>query len=346
MFSLGSKGLYIKISEYGIIAARTSRLQAPFVIVHIDEISLGAGKAKIREFIGAMAKPDKGQYSTAICGVYPTNRILRLTKVEQPSKYKEPEALQEFLNSQFKINSQAYTLLCLNPDGSTHTMEKGASKDFIVCGAPQDEILKTQKQLTDYAIYPQRLEFGSIAMIGGLIDYCKMQDIKPPTISLEISTEKSRASIIHNGELKIARNIPFGLNSMYPILQKELGLKDESSARNLLVSNTFDFTEIGPLLLRKLIKELQASTGYYEVQTGQTIGQVFIASLPDNLAWMGPKLSESMGIEEIKIDYLEWFNKQRITVDESVQISKLSPRWFSLFSLMGQYKTSNEEARD
>ena len=68
---------------------------------------------------------------------------------------------------------------------------------------------------------------------------------------------------------------------MFPVIQAELGLKDEDSARKLFYSNTFDFTEMGPSLLRKLLKELQASTGFYEVQTGQTIGQLYLALLPN-----------------------------------------------------------------
>ncbi len=81
--------------------------------------------------------------------------------------------------------------------------------------------------------------------------------------------------IFGNEQVDICRPIPYGLNSMFPTVQSELGLKDEDSARKLFFSNTFDFTELGPSLLKKMLKELQASTGFYEVQTGQTIGQIF-----------------------------------------------------------------------
>ena len=42
------------------------------------------------------------------------------------------------------------------------------------------------------------------------------------------------------------------------MLGQALGLKDEESARKLFYSNTFDFTGMGSVLTKKLIKELQS----------------------------------------------------------------------------------------
>ncbi len=35
-------------------------------------------------------------------------------------------------------------------------------------------------------------------------------------------------------------------------------------------------------------------TGFYEVQTGQTIGQIHLNILPKNLAWMGGLLARNL----------------------------------------------------
>ena len=76
------------------------------------------------------------------------------------------------------------------------------------------------------------------------------------------------------------RPIPQGLESMIPVVQKELGLKDEESAKKLFYSNTFDFTSMGNALIKKLLKELQSSIGFYEVQTGQSVGLLHGTQLP------------------------------------------------------------------
>ncbi|WP_309385532.1 hypothetical protein [Cerasicoccus frondis] len=135
----------------------------------------------------------------------------------------------------------------------------------------------------------------------------------------------------------MARPVPYGLRSMYPIVQKELGLKDEESAQKLFGSSTFDFAEMGQVLLKKLMKELQASTGFYEVQTGQTIGNIFLGLAPDNLSWIGTTLSKSLGVHVLKPDYESWLEHQGIKVASGVDLGSLGPRWFGLFSLMGDY---------
>ncbi len=74
---------------------------------------------------------------------------------------------------------------------------------------------------------------------------------------------------------------------MIPVVQKELGLKDEESARKLFYSNTFDFTGMGGTLVKKLLKELQSLIGFMKCRPGQSIGQVFCTQLPANLGWLG-----------------------------------------------------------
>src|SRR5213083_683655 len=103
---------------------------------------------------------------------------------------------------------------------------------------------------------------------------------------------------------------------MVPIVQKELGLKDEESARKLFYSNTFDFTGMGPLLIKKLLKELQSSIGFYEVQTGQSVGQVLITQLPPKLSWLEGAVTSNLGIASLKLDPVPWLQSRQITIPE------------------------------
>ena len=99
---------------------------------------------------------------------------------------------------------------------------------------------------------------------------------------------------------------------------------------------------MGGTLLRKMLKELQASTGFYEVQTGQTIGQLFVTLLPKNLGWIETVLSRNLGVPLLRVDYEPWLEYLGIRGGADVQLANLDNRWFGLMSLMGQY----EEAKD
>jgi len=228
--------------------------------------------------------------------------------------------------------------------GTQFQSDKLVGKELIFCGAPKAAILAEQERLLGYNIYPQRLELGTLATLGGMIRYSRLVGLKSPTLMLEITEDQAQVLIFHGDQLDVARPIPYGLSSMYPLVQQELGLKDEDSARKLFSSNTFDFTEMGPVLLKKMLKELQASTGFYEVQTGQTIGQIYLNLLPENLGWVGRTLSRTLGVDVLEPDFATWLSGSNVSLSDGVETSKLDKRWFGLFALMCDYNTQPEVA--
>ena len=127
---------------------------------------------------------------------------------------------------------------------------------------------------------------------------------------------------------------------MIPVVQKELGLKDEESAKKLFYSNTFDFTSMGGALVKKLLKELQSSIGFYEVQTGQSIGSVFCSQLPASLGWLGATMAGALGVPTMKMDMLPWLESLNITLANGVTLSQPEERWAGLFSLIASYQNA------
>ena len=158
-----------------------------------------------------------------------------------------------------------------------------------------DEAAAAQSALLEGGIYPERLELGSLATLGGVVDCLAHAKSKTPSLVLEIGVDATQSFIVTaGGGVEASRPIQQGLDAMVPIVQKELGLKDEDSARKLFYSNTFDFTGMGPLLIKKLLKELQSSIGFYEVQTGQSVGQVLTTQLSPKLAWLDAAIASSL----------------------------------------------------
>jgi hypothetical protein len=106
------------------------------------------------------------------------------------------------------------------------------------------------------------LELSSVASLAAVIDYLRFSDSSKPTIVLELGSESTQSFIVSARGLEASRPIAVGLEAMVPVVQKELGLKDEESARKLFFSNTFDFTGMGASLCKRLLKELQSSMGF------------------------------------------------------------------------------------
>ena len=131
---------------------------------------------------------------------------------------------------------------------------------------------------------------------------------------------------------------------MVPIVQKELGLKDEESARKLFYSNTFDFTGMGPLLIKKILKELQSAIGFYEVQTGQSVAQVLTTQLSPKLLWLYTAFSGALGLSSLKLDPVAWLESRQISLPESLVKQAQETRWFGLMSLMAQHNAAHAVA--
>ncbi len=341
LFSQKAKGFFIEFNDHAVMFARTSAPVAPFSVEDLRECPTN-DPAALQEAIRQI-QPKKGAsgFLHATVGIYPAKRLVRRHAIEL-KRAREPGYFAEICSQQFRIEPDKYSTSILNStDGSDFDVAKSVQKDLLFCGLPADDIVATQEMLIGANIYPERIELGTVAMLGGLVDYLAMGKQKTPTLVLEIGTDATHSFIVTSGGVEASRPIPQGLDAMVPIVQKELGLKDEESARKLFYSNTFDFTGMGPLLTKRLLKELQSSIGFYEVQTGQSVGQVVNTQLPPKLVWLDAAIANSLGISPLTLDPSAWLLSRQITLPGTLAKTVQDIRWFGLLGLMTQHNAAH-----
>ena len=338
-FATKSKGFCVELGEHITLLARLSQAEAPFVIEELKELP-SSDVAGLAEWIKATAGKGSTGYAHATCGIYPAKRIVRRQTLDL-KRLKDPAYFHEIYTQQFRIESDKYHMKALNhTDGGDYDATKGTHKEVVFCGLPNDDVDSIQDKLLGYGIYPERLELGTLALLGGMVNYLKFKQAKSPLLILEMGDESTQSYIVSADGVDISRSIPSGVASMIPVVQKELGLKDEDSAMKLFYSNTFDFTSMGALLVKKLIKELQASIGFYEVQTGQSIGNVLCTQLPANLSWLSVTTAGALGVPQLKMDMVPWLASHQITLAPSLASNPPDERWAGLFSLIASYENA------
>lgn len=339
LFSAKTKNFFADFNDHAVLLARTSKATAPFVIEEIIECAPGDDAALGEAVKNLQPKASPSGYLHATCGVNAPRRVVRKVTFET-KRLKEPAYLNEVAVQQLRIEPDQYTLAVLNASqGTDYDMGKAAQKDAVFCGLPTADINTSQDKLLAAGIYPESMELSSVASVGAMVDYLAFAKIKTPVLMLEIDAEMTHSFIVTSAGLEAARPIQQGLEAMIPVVQKELGLKDESSARKLFLSNTFDFTGMGSVLIKKLVKELQSSIGFYEVQTGQSIGQVVCTLLPSKLAWLESAISAELGVATLKMDVPAWLHSRHITLADSLPVNAQDPRRLGLFGLMVQYSS-------
>jgi Tfp pilus assembly PilM family ATPase len=278
--------------------------------------------------------------------VYPNRRLVRRGTLEI-KRLKEAGYFAEVLSTQFRVELDKHAVHVLNaPDGTDFDVTKGTQKEALFCGLLFEDINSIQDGLLASGIFPERLELGSVAMLGGVVDYLRFRKAAVPTLVLEIGADTTHSFIVSANGVEASRPISQGFESMVPVVQAELGLKDAESARKLFLSNAFDFTGMGRSLVKKLLKELQSSIGFYEVQTGQSVGQVLCTSIPPKLAWLEGAIASALGVSTLSLDLPSWLRSRQVTIAERAITGELDARWFGLLSLMISHSAQNADATE
>jgi hypothetical protein len=336
LFAQKNKGFFVELNNHAIMVARTSAPTAPLVVEEMRECPAGDPAALEALLLQMQPKKSPSGYMHATVGIYPERRLVRRHTLEL-KRIREAAYLPEVYSQQFRIEPDKYSISMLNAnDGLEFDSSKIGQKDVVICGLPHEDANAVQNSLLETKIYPERIELGSVATLGAVVSCLGHNRSKTPALVLEIGAETTHSFIVTSNGVEASRPIPQGLDAMVPIVQKELGLKDEESARKLFYSNTFDFTGMGPLLIKKLLKELQSSIGFYEVQTGQSVGQVLTTQLSPKLQWLDHVIAAALGITSLKLDPMSWLQAGQITVPDTLAKNAQDIRWLGVLALMPQ----------
>lgn len=277
-----------------------------------------------------------GQYIPAFTAVNPPGRFMHKVSLDVPVKAKNPAFLPQVLKDDFGVKVENAVWKVLNgTDGLEFDAEEVLQRNLLVCGSDKEGLLSSQRFLVQAGVYPRSMEIGNLSVLVGLMDFFMSKPV--PVITLELCEDHVFISVFNKKQIEIVRSIPFGIKSILAEIQCELSLKDESSARKLLLSHTFDFTEKGKGFLEKIVRELQASIDYYEVKTGQRVGAFYMHSLPQSMDWVGKTLSDALGLQMQLTDYATWLEGCGVTLGPDVKPSQLDSRVFNILSLVSSY---------
>jgi hypothetical protein len=346
LFATKPKGVFIEFTDHSRRVMRANSHKAPMVIEAFAECEVDDDEGWDQIVEHFLPKNAPNGLLQASCGVYPVKRLVRQAEIDA-RKVKDDSYINDFAASQFRIDPANYAMSLLNAeDGSDYQLDGATENNVIFAGMPHEAIAEVQDHLLEQNVYPDRLEIGTLSCLGALVDYLKFSKIKQPVVVLELDLDLAYSFIVSDEGLLASRLLPQGLKSMIPVVQKELGLKDEESARKLFFSNTFDFTGMGPKLVARLINELQSSIGFFEVQTGQSIGNVICPNLSSKLDWLEGVIVGQMGVLPIEMNLKPWLESRGVTFSADTADMEITREWLGVLSLMPRYDAVQTEQKE
>lgn len=303
------------------------------VIEEVLEIPLDdadAAASKLREFGGVKGKG----YFVASCAVYPESRALHRLTLDV-GRGKEEAFVIEVIKDEMKADPEDFKGYCLSAEtGEDGELSSFNKKNVLLCGANKSELQVVQKDLLRAAVFPGSLEIGTVGILGVIKDALEWKENKYPLLFLEIEEKFTNTIIVGSNGVEMSRKIDFGSQDIVKALKEQMSLKSEEAAEKLLASSDFDFGDISQILLRKLLRELQSSIGFYEVQTGQTVSHVLCFHNQLLQEWLQASICKMLNLEAFSFDVKDWLEGKGISASGSGLFEKADMSWLGFLSLL------------
>ncbi|HCR31334.1 MAG TPA: hypothetical protein DIV79_15110 [Opitutae bacterium] len=346
MISSSKKEFIVEYRPASIRVARVSALAAPITIEAIEEISLEDEADAIANSVRKLSGAKSNGYLNGCCVVYPERRVVRQVSIDAP-KGKETEFIFSVLHDEIENAPPELSAHCLSPEtGQEVNPSDFSRKEVIICGVPNPDIEKIQKGMLENAIYPRRIELGTVGLIGAMQNALAWKQSKFPALMIEVDERSTNAVIIGVNGVEMSRKVLTGTQDIADALKEELNLKDDAAAERLLSSKDFDFSSISRKILRKLLRELQSSIGYYEVQTGQSVSWIHSSSKGVSMDWLELSLGASLNLKPFELDFHAWLESLEIRFADEELASKVDVSWMAMLSALCSFgcEKDKEEA--
>ena len=329
------EALFLNWHQTGVLLAKTEGFESPVKINEIiSVVTLDHTRNPLTVFSDLRAN-QKG-YSDAYVGICNPAFVHTLHEVEPLVKAKAPDYFPGIVKEQLAKNSENVFYHVLNAgDGKPYSPDNVNENKFIISGIPANELSEFQQAIVEQNFYPRRIECTTLSTIGLLKKMTQKEGLETPLILLEIYLDESLLVVLPPQGKPLFRRIQSGELAMCERVRDEFSLKDIPSSRKLLHSNTIDLSDIGRMLINPIFKEIAAIIGLFEVETGQSVGKLYVSNQPPNHRWISELMARDLGVDLYDINHREALETLQLQVNENQRWDESDTRFLSLFSMMG-----------
>ena len=326
-------GVLLNLTDHCVQLARLGRLdERPLEVDTFAEIH-ASDTGSVARWLDANFGDRAGRFISAYCGFHPGERIFQRDAINV-RRLAERDFLYSAVAEMAKISSaKAWHVAALNPSDGMPLVPDASSRTAIYMGVPWSASRDAQVRLKDWGVRPRRLEVGTPPLLGGLARYAALTNYPHLIAACEICRNQTHLYILGRDGVHTPPPLPHGLLSIEEAAMKELSAPDAQAARKLLEQPTDELRNHGRRLVRMLSRHLRPAVDYFEMQTGQRIGALFCAHLPERLGWLEQALADAVDLEFLSPDYEKWLPSVGLDVPGH---SLLGPSWVQPLCLVAQ----------
>lgn len=333
------EGYFIVGFPNSVIIAETEGTDIPATLNNLsDHLNLDSSKSVYAPVLELARVRSKKGFLTGVIGVSSPAFVLHGNTIPSPQKAKDPQYIQGVIKGEMKVTDDSFYYHALGGmSGNPHDPSKDPETEYVIAGIPNSKLALIQDEVVVNGFIPRRMECITLALIPLVRKALKrLGGEKRLVVMLEIFGDSSLATMMTPDGEYAFRVIHGGDRTMCQAIKEENNLKDEDAARKLLYSETFDLSDMGSTLIRPLLRELSSISGYYEVTKGQSIGYLYVPTLPPSQNWIVELLAQSMGVEVLHIDPAFAASECGVKIGSSVKLDDRDARIPAMIALMGR----------
>ena len=326
-------GVLINLTDHCVQVARLGRLDVrPLTVDTFAEIS-ASDAGSVARWLDVNFGDRAGKFVSAYCGFHPSERIFQRDAINV-RRLTDRDFLYNMVAEHAKIiSAKAWHVAALNPTDGMPLSTDSNTRTALFMGVPWSAAREAQVRLRDWGVRPRRLELGSAVLLGGLMRYASLTGYPHLIAACEIFRNQTHLYIIGKDGVHTPPPLPHGLLSIEEAAMKELSAPDAAAARKMLEQPTDELKHHGRRLIRMLSRHLRPAVDYFEMQTGQRIGALFCAHLPEQLGWLEEALADAVDLEYFLPDHSKWLPSVGLDVPGH---ALLGPSWLQPLSLVAQ----------
>ncbi len=328
-------GVLCNLTDHAMQLARLTHIDArPVMVDSFAEIPAADDEAMTQWLNGAFIEPRGQGYLPAYCGFHPLERTI-LRESINTRRMIEPNYLENLVMEHAKLTGLRDWQVCaVHPvEGELFTAAT-PSRPGLLLGWPIAAAREMQNRVRKHGIRPRRLEVGSVPLLGALTRYVKENAYPHAVVVCEIGRTETRIYFLAKDGVHTPSTLPHGLLSIEEAAMKELAAPDIGAARAQLAAPTEELRAHSRRLVRMLTRHLKPAVDYFEMQTGQPIGALFCAHLPEGLGWLEQALSAAIDLEFLVPDLAAWLPQVGVELAPGTPLPSRS--WFQALSLVGE----------
>jgi hypothetical protein len=326
-------GVLINLTDHCVQLARLGRLDTrPLTVDTFAEVSI-SDSGSVARWLDVNFGDRSGKFMPAYCGFHPPERIFQRDAINV-RKLNDREFLYTTVAELAKVTSaKAWHVAALNPVDGMPLNSEANTRTALFMGVPWSASREAQVRLRDWGVRPRRLELGTPVLLGGLMRYASITAYPHLIAACEIFRNQTQLYILGKDGVHTPPPLPHGLLSIEEAAMKELSAPDTAAARKLLEQPSEELRHHGRRLIRMLSRHLRPAIDYFEMQTGQRIGALFCAHLPERLGWLEESLADAVDLEFFSPDHSKWLSAVGLDVPGH---ALLGPSWLQPLSLVAQ----------